>query len=80
MKKQFLDYGKRFSDDKVAEVLGTISNIPTIRFPDIERTYRPKGQILTYKMIKDSNEFDRVAEIYRQSISEMCGTATILMN
>lgn len=74
MEKIFQDYGKRFSDDKVAEILGAISDIPKMRFPDIEREYSPKGKTLKYKMIKDSSYYERVAEIYRKSISEMCGT------
>jgi hypothetical protein len=74
MEKAVQDYGKRFSDDQILEILGTTTDIPVIRFPDIERTFSPKGRILTYRMIKDSNEFGRVAEIYRQSISEMYGT------
>jgi hypothetical protein len=74
MKKIFNDYGKRFRNDNLVEILGNISNIPEIRFPEIEREYSPKGKILKYKMIQDSREYVRVAEIYRKSISEMCGT------
>jgi GNAT superfamily N-acetyltransferase len=74
MDKIFQDYGKRFSHDDLAGILGDVSVVQEIRFPDIVREYSPKGSILLYKMVKDPMEYERVAEIYRKSISEMCGT------
>lgn len=70
----FKDYGKRFSHDNLVEILGSINNIQDIRFPDIEREFSPRGKTLTYKIIKDIRQYECVAEIYRKSISEMCGT------
>jgi hypothetical protein len=72
--KIFQDYGERLNHDNLVEILGDISQVEEIRFPDLEREYSPKGNILTYKKIKDSSEYERVAEIYRKSISEMYGT------
>jgi len=72
--KTFHDYGKRFSHDILVKILGDISELPKLVFPDIKREYRPKGTILKYKMIKEPKEFERVAEIYRKSVSEMHGT------
>jgi hypothetical protein len=70
----FQDYGKRFSHDNVIEILGHIREIQEISFPDLEREYSPKGNTLTYKRIQDSRGYQRAAEIYRKSISEMYGT------
>ena len=70
----YQDYGERFSHEVVAGMLGDVSEVREIRFPDIERAYTPKGKRLVYKMLHDPREYTRAAEIYRKSISEMCGT------
>ncbi len=70
----FQDYGTRFSHDHLKGILGDVTAIQEIRFPDITRTYRPKGTVLTYRLIKNSSEYERVAEIYRKSVSEMYGS------
>ncbi len=72
--EKFPEYGKRFGHDVFSRTLGEISELPELKFPDIERVFSPKGNYLTYKKIKDPSDYERVAEIYRRSISEMCGT------
>lgn len=74
LEKIFQDYGKRFSHDNLTGILGDVSEVQEVQFPDIEREFSPKGSILIYKMVKDSRGYERAAEIYRKSISEMCGT------
>lgn len=72
--KKFLDYGKRFGYDILVGILGKVSELPKMIFPDIEREYSPKGNILKYQMIKDPREYERTAGIYRKGVCEMCGT------
>ncbi len=65
--------GKRFGavDERV---LGAFSELPTIVWPQLERTYERGGKRLRYCRISPISSWaERVAQIYRSAIDEMVG-------
>ncbi len=73
-KKQRRKYKQRRFGNVPGDILGNLTQLNEIKFPDITKMFSPKGNRLIYFKINNIQDAaEKISEIYRNAIDEMAG-------